>query len=113
MWGISEDTLEKQSFTPLRLPGKFKISVFSRLPATILDKHAYSVVFSPSVIIFITSPGASFWIICLVASGVLSRLEKPVPPVVKMTSQDSQSSNKALLIVSKSSGIILYSASFK
>lgn len=62
---------------------------------------------SPSVIIAISIPGVSFVISCFVASGVTSLGAKPVPPVVKITSQSFLlSSIITFFIVSISSGTI-------
>lgn len=50
-----------------------------------LDKIAIGVILKLSASIAYAIPGASLSITFFVASGVTSRLEKPVPPVVKMT----------------------------
>jgi hypothetical protein len=54
----------------------------SHLPAAGRDSIACGVTFSDSWIIATTRPGASRSKIAFVASGVTSRGEKPVPPVV-------------------------------
>ena len=79
-------TAINDSVDPFDDPGKLIISDLSRLPATALDNIAWGVILSDSTIIAMTIPFASFSRICFVASGVLSRDENPVPPVVNIKS---------------------------
>ena len=58
------------------------INVSPRMPAAARDNMARSVIVREYCKIAIGIPGTSRSITALVASGVTSRLEKPVPPVV-------------------------------
>lgn len=62
----------------------FQISNFIR--KLYLDNIANGVIFRLDISIAAIIPGASFWIIFFVASGVTSLLENPVPPIVRITS---------------------------
>src|SRR5665647_2832111 len=75
------------SFTALMLPGKFIIRVLFLMPLTPLDNSALGVFFWLSALRYSEIPGASRSIAVLVASGVTSRGEKPVPPVVIIKSE--------------------------
>src|SRR6266545_4248682 len=80
--GRTGNTASRLSRTPAGLPGRFRISVPPRLPATARDSAAIGVVSRPAVRISSARPGASRSITALVASGVTSRGPKPVPPEV-------------------------------
>ena len=76
----------KFSTAPFGLPGRLMISVFLRMPVTILDNMACGVILRLAARMASARPGASRSMTARVASGVTSRGEKPVPPVVRMTS---------------------------
>ena len=72
------------------LPGRFIIRVPPRSPAMPRESIALSEVLSAAARIASGMPGATLLITASVASGVTSRLEKPVPPAVR-TRHTSQS----------------------
>src|SRR5688572_26258141 len=81
-WANMGRTAPKHSLTPLTLPGKLIISVDCRMPATARDRAARGVLLNPSTRISSAMPGTGLSITATVASGVTSRGESPVPPVV-------------------------------
>ena len=76
-------TAPRHSLTPLTLPGKLIISVDCRIPATARERAARGVLLKPSnAHQFRRFPEHGLSITASVASGVTSRGESPVPPVV-------------------------------
>ena len=75
------------STAPLGLPGRLRMRVRPRIPATARDSMACGVILSDSARMTSARPGASRSITDRVASGVTSRGAKPVPPVVSITSK--------------------------
>jgi len=74
----------KHSRTALTLPGRLIIKVLRRTPATARESIDRLVFFKLSILMASASPGTSRSITARVASGVLSRGLKPVPPVVNI-----------------------------
>lgn len=72
----------KHSSTPFGEPGRLIISVVPRMPQTPRESIANGCNVAVSRRIVSDNPGASRSITASVASGVLSRGPKPVPPVV-------------------------------
>ena len=72
----------KLSRTPLGEPGRLMIKVPERMPQTPREIMAMGVCLRVSMRIASLRPGAARSMMARVASGVLSRGEKPVPPVV-------------------------------
>src|SRR6185369_3795947 len=99
----------KLSFTAFGDPGRLTISVPERTPQTPREIIAIGVTFNDSARIASAIPGASRSIISWVASGVLSRGPRPVPPVVmiRFTSSRSAKSIRDSINGSRSSERIL------
>ena len=74
----------KLSRTAFGEPGRLTINVPERMPQTPREIMAIGVCLSVSLRMASARPGASRSITASVASGVLSRGAKPVPPVVTM-----------------------------
>mmetsp|Transcript_2679 Transcript_2679/g.4112 ORF Transcript_2679/g.4112 Transcript_2679/m.4112 type:complete len:127 (+) Transcript_2679:118-498(+) len=72
--------------TPAGFPGKFTIIVSPQIPAVPRERAASGWIAAHWAVTNVMSPGASFSITSCVASGVISRGENPVPPVVKIIS---------------------------
>ena len=64
------------------LPGRLMIRLRPRIPATLRLKQPLGVMRMDSDRMASGMPGVGRSRICMVASGVMSRGEKPVPPVV-------------------------------
>lgn len=77
--------VSKHSLAPRALPGRLIINVFSLIPAAARDRKAKGE--EDRINPIIARASQRFVITFEVASGVTSRLENPVPPVVSITSQ--------------------------
>src|SRR5215212_3562076 len=110
-WGSTGAITEKLSLTALGEPGRFTINVPEQTPHTPLDNIAIGVAFSDCARIASAMPGASRSMTRCVASGVLSRGPRPVPPVVmiKLTSVRAANSRSVCTSGSRSSERILVS----
>ena len=88
------------------LPGKLTINVSFLIPDTALESIALLVICILYILIASHIPGASLSIIALVASGVISLLENPVPPVlnIKLTLSSSLITLNSFSNISFSSG---------
>lgn len=73
----------KLSRTALTLPGRLTTREWPRMPASYLESAAIGVFARPVASMACTSPGQGFPKSGRVASGVTSRPENPVPPVVR------------------------------
>ena len=73
------------SLTALGLPGRFIMSVFFLIPAAALESIAVGVLVIEYALIASAMPGVILSQTAMVASGVRSLSENPVPPVVKIT----------------------------
>lgn len=87
-------------------PGRFTISDLPRTPAVWRDRIAVGVCCRPMLRRSSPNPGSSFSITPTIASGVRSRGDGPVPPVVKTSAAPSasHSSISAVRTVSTPSG---------
>ena len=103
-WGRTGSMTSKFSFTADGLPGRLMISVFPFTPATALEIIARGVFLSPLYLMASGMPGISRVIISSVASGVTSRGEGPVPPVVRIRSTLLHKESSFFLISAFSSG---------
>ena len=85
------------------------IRVPFRIPAVALESMARSVYFMLFMRIASGMPGTILSVTSIVASGVMSRFEKPVPPVVRMSSASPSSATRRISAArrSRSSGSIL------
>jgi hypothetical protein len=81
----------KDSTAPAGLPGRLMMIVVPRMPAVPRDKIARGVFAAPAARMRSGKPGITRSRTAVVASGVMSRGPKPVPPVVKMRSTASES----------------------
>ena len=70
------------SVAPFGEPGRLTIRLFSLIPAIPRDSIPRGVISILFCLMYSAIPGHSFSMIDLVASGVISRGAKPVPPVV-------------------------------
>ena len=98
------------SDTAFTLPGRLTISVFFLITEAPLPSMALGVILMLYALSASAIPGALRSAISIVASGVISLGEKPVPPVVStrlhFTSSHSLTSSSAICFLS--SGMILY-----
>ena len=108
-WWIGFKTAERFSVEAFRLPGRFTIRVSPRMPAASRLRHALSVMVMLKARMASGMPLVSRWITDRVASGVISRGENPVPPVVRArhTFRSSLQWRSSSAIWSYSSGMIL------
>ena len=100
---MTADRLSRAAFSD---PGRLRIRLLPRVPATARDSMARGVIFSPSTHMATGMAGISRSSTARVASGVTSRGESPVPPVVTISPIrfSSAHSRSAPLICSCSSG---------
>ena len=75
-------TAERLSVAALALPGRLMMSVPPRRPAIPRESIPRGVICTLAARIVSAMPGATRFMTASVASGVTSRREKPVPPVV-------------------------------
>ena len=75
-------TAVRHSFAAFSLPGQLIIIVSPRIPAASRERQPRGVMRIDSARMASGMPGTSRCMTAFVASGVMSRLEKPVPPVV-------------------------------
>ena len=95
-------TKPRHSSTALALPGRLTISVRLHIPAAARLSMARGVTCIERARIASAMPGASRSMTARVASGVTSRSEKPVPPVVA-TSARPRSAHSCISFASASS----------
>ena len=67
------------------LPGRLTIREDLRIPAAERERHPFGVIFMLSARMSSGMPGVSRSMTAFVASGVISRGENPVPPVVNIS----------------------------
>ena len=103
--GRTGATASRPSTAPRGEPGRLTMSVRPRTPATWRESIAAGSAARPAARIASASPGTSRSTTSRVASGVTSRGERPVPPVVRTRSAPlSASSRSAAASASRSSG---------
>ena len=90
-WPMAPSTALRFSLDAFLLPGRFTISVRFRIPATSLERQPLGVMRMLSARMASGIPGVARSITANVASGVTSRGEKPVPPVVSTRENCSSS----------------------
>src|SRR6266481_3441185 len=112
MWPRTGFITAKHSTAPFGDPGRLTIKVPSQMPLIPRDVIAIGVFFKVAARIASDKPGASLSITARVASGVLSRGLKPVPPVVRIRFAVCRShiSRSSELRASRSSETILVAA---
>ncbi len=81
------------SFAAFSLPGRLTISERPRMPAALRERQPRGVMRMLAARIASGMPGVSRSMTVLVASGVMSRGEKPVPPVVRIRDISSSSAH--------------------
>ena len=102
MGPITADTF---STAALGLPGRFTTSVRPTMPATSRERQAFGVIASDAARMASGMPGAMRSHTAAVASGVTSRGENPVPPVVSTSATPrAAASRSSASIRSRSSG---------
>ncbi len=92
-WTTAESTAFRFSFAAFSLPGRFTISVRPRMPAALRDRQPRGVILRLSARMASGMPLVSRSMTLSVASGVTSRGEKPVPPVVSTRGTFSSSAH--------------------
>src|SRR4030043_2486534 len=102
----------RHSFTALGLPGRLTIKHLPRLPATARLSIASGLFFIVTILIASVKPGIVLSITASVASGVTSRGDNPVPPLVTIRSRSTVSDHSLSFveITSASSGTTSYLA---
>ena len=83
-WRMDPSTADRFSRAAFSLPGRFTISVRPRMPAALRERQPRGVIFMLSARMASGIPRVSRSTTAKVASGVTSRGEKPVPPVVRI-----------------------------
>lgn len=89
--GTAGNTAARQSATAAGLPGRLMMSEPPRVPAICRDKMAVGTTLSEAARINSPKPARMRWHTCAVASGVTSRRDGPVPPVVNTSTHRSSS----------------------
>ena len=101
-WRRAGSTAPRHSSTAFTLPGRLRIRVSPRMPAVSRLSMPWGVWRRLSARMASGRPGVKRSITEAVASGVMSRLEKPVPPVVaaRQTFFSSQQRRRAARMAS-------------
>lgn len=109
-WAMAPITASIFSRAALGLPGRFTIRVRPQMPAASRERQARGVIANEAARIASGMPGAMRSQTAAVASGVTSRGEKPVPPVVSTSAtSDAARRRSSVSITTCSSGTIVRS----
>src|SRR5690348_17299707 len=112
-WGNTSITASNDSTAPVGLPGRFSTTDAAHIPQTPRLSTANGVFFSPSRRMRSEMPSSMRPQTVRVASGVTSRVEIPVPPVVTTSRALRESSTIAFMIAACSSGTMRVSMTAK